>query len=67
MQWNHEIRICEDPTDAFAVRLGNLDLSVPIKIASRKIRDQLGFTEVVSIADGLRHTIADELARDERS
>jgi len=64
MDWKGEILVSDDQSGVFARSLEALDLTVPLEIDSAKIREQLGFRECVSIAEGLRRTIADELARE---
>jgi len=61
--WNGDIEISDDPTIEFAQRLSSLDLSVQFQIDSRRIREQLGFYETVTITDGLTRTAVDERVR----
>jgi len=60
LSWTGEIQICDDTNCDFAQSLEALDLSVPFLIDSTRIRKELGYSEPVSIPDGLQRTISDE-------
>lgn len=62
MAWHHEIEAA-DVSSELARQAGSLDLEVPFKVDSARIRQELGYTESVSIGDSLYQTIADELSR----
>lgn len=57
--WAGRIEIGADAND----RLEPLDLSVPLRLSSRRIRDELGYQESVEPEDRLARTVADERIR----
>lgn len=63
MGWDGVIEVTDDPDDPFARRLESLDLTVPFRIDGRRIREELGFTEVVDVLSGLERTVLDEANR----
>jgi len=63
MGWRGEIRETDDAADPFARRLSGLDLGVPLRFDSGRIRRELGFVDAVSMTEGLERTVADELDR----
>ena len=60
MDWKGTIKVAEDPDHPFARHLEGLDLTVPLSIDGRRIRRQLGFSEIVDLETGLKQTVIDE-------
>lgn len=63
MDWDGRIESVDDPTGSFARRLEGLDLTVPFRIDGRKIRNKLGYSELVDEKEGLKRTVLDEINR----
>lgn len=58
--WRGVIEVTDDPRDPFLKRLAGLDLKVPFKIKGDKLRQTLGFSDVVSELPALERTIVSE-------
>ena len=63
MDWNGKIKLTDDPANSFAQRLERLDLTVPFRIDDSRIRNQLGYSEVVDETECLKRTVLDEIRR----
>jgi nucleoside-diphosphate-sugar epimerase len=63
MGWDGTIEMDDDPRLVAEWGLDALDLSVPLIVKDHKIRESLGYEEVVDAATCLERTIADELSR----
>lgn len=61
--WDGDIEVSDDLTTDFAQRLKAIDLAVPFKIDSGRIRKELGYAESVAVSDGLELTVSDEQNR----
>ena len=59
--WEGSIKYGEDPNSLLAKGIAHLDLSVPIKISSNRIRRELGFREIVDQDESLKDTINAEM------
>jgi len=62
MNWDGEI-VEGDPGGRLSAAVAALDLSYPLATATRRIRAEVAYAEVVAPAEALRLTIEDELAR----
>ena len=60
MDWQGNIVLTDQSEHPFSQSIANLDLSVPFKISSRRIRDELGYVENVAFKDALVRTIESE-------
>jgi nucleoside-diphosphate-sugar epimerase len=58
--WRGSIELTDDPDDPFQTQLANLDLDVPFKIDSGKLRRRLGISDMVSESAALEKTVASE-------
>lgn len=60
MGWTGDILKSDDSNDPFARRISDLDLTVPFNVSSSRIREELGFKEVVDQTQALMATVASE-------
>lgn len=60
LNWSGEINLADDPDDPFTRRIAGLDLRVPFKVSSNRIREELGFKEVVDQGQALLSTASSE-------
>lgn len=58
--WTGVINQTDDPDTQFARRIGGLDLTVPFKVSSSRIREELGFRDAVGQTQALVRTVASE-------
>jgi len=58
--WKGAIEMADEPENAFARRLAGLDLSVPLKISSRRFRETLAFSDPVDEPIALARTVESE-------
>jgi len=56
--WRGDVELSDDPQHPFARRIAGLDLSVPFRISSRRIREELGYKEITDPAAALTRTVA---------
>jgi len=63
MNWPGVVEISDEHPSKFDKIVQAIDLSVPFRISSARIRRELGFQETVSISETLKRTVEDELAR----
>lgn len=61
--WRGEIVDETDAASPLGVLVSGLDLSVPLILATQRIRFELGYREVVDATTALRHTFDDEVRR----
>lgn len=63
MNWPGIVEVSDEHSSKFDKIVQALDLSVPFRISSARIRRELGFQETVNISETLKRTVEDELAR----
>ncbi|NKC02173.1 MAG: NAD-dependent epimerase/dehydratase family protein [Pseudomonadales bacterium] len=58
--WRGDLVLTDESDDPFAQRVAHLDLSVPFRISSSRIREELGYKEAVRQVDALARTVTSE-------
>ena len=62
INWQGEIEISDDPNNPFHRRLSGLDLGVPFLIDGSKLRNKLGFADIIDSTTALERTVVSEQA-----
>lgn len=63
--WSGEIELTNDPDDPFQQQLSGLNLDVPLRISGARLRQVLGYSDVVDAVSALERTFGSEASENE--